>query len=71
MVKKVTAAKTIRVKVAEELLTGMDHLVQEGWFPSREYILEKALKKFLNSNRPELLERFFREDVEWGLRGGK
>ena len=49
----------------------MDNFVAEGWFPSREQILEKALKKFLNSNLPELLERHFREDVEWGLRGGK
>ncbi len=59
--------KAIRVIVPEELLVGMDDLVEEGWFPSREFIIEKALKKFLNSNRPELLERFFREDVEWGL----
>ncbi len=71
MAAKEPEAKTIRVKVPNQIIAGMDDLIKEGWFPSREYIIEKALKKFLNSNRPELLEKAILEDVEWGMRGGK
>ena len=62
--------KDIRVKISKEFVSGMDELVKDGWFPSRDYIVEKALKKFLNSNRPELLEKAILEDVKNAL-GGK
>ena len=35
----------------------------------KEDILKEALRKFLDSHRPEMMERFVREDTEWGLRG--
>jgi hypothetical protein len=34
-------------------------------------VIDLALRKSLNSHRPELLERFIREDVDWGLHGGQ
>jgi predicted nucleic acid-binding protein len=36
---------------------------------SRLFNLFEALRRFLDVHRPELLERFIREDVEWGLHG--
>ena len=59
--------KAIRIKVPEDLLTRLDELVDAGWFPSRDYVLERALRKFLDSNRPETLETFVLADVEQAL----
>lgn len=66
-----TGMKTIRAKIPDKVYGQMERLVKEGWFKSEEDILELALRKFLNVNRPELLEKSILEDVEWGLRGGK
>jgi Arc/MetJ-type ribon-helix-helix transcriptional regulator len=68
--KEVVFMKAVRVKLPEELLTRLDELVDAGWFPSRDYVLTRALRKFLDSNRPETLEKFVLEDVEQAL-GGK
>jgi Arc/MetJ-type ribon-helix-helix transcriptional regulator len=65
------ATKTIRVSLPAELIAELDERISEGWFPSRDLVLEKALKKFLNSNRPEIMEKHILEDVEWALGGGK
>ena len=61
--------KAIRELIPKELQRQIDELVELGWFPSREHIVERALQKFVNSNRPELLEKAIRDDVEWALRG--
>lgn len=63
--------KTIRAKIPDQLHRQLEKLAASGWFKSRDAIVEEALRKFLMANRPELLEQFIREDVEWGLRGGK
>ena len=65
------ATKTIRISLPAELVAELDARISEGWFPSRDLVFEKALKKFLNSNRPELMEKHILEDVEWALGGGK
>ena len=63
--------KIIRVQIPDRMYEQIETLVKEGWFRDREDIINAALRKFLEANRPELLEQFFREDVEWGLSGGK
>jgi Arc/MetJ-type ribon-helix-helix transcriptional regulator len=63
--------KVIRAKIPDQLYRQMTSLIKEGWFPNQLELVEKALRKFLNSFHPELIEKFIREDVEWGLRGGK
>jgi hypothetical protein len=30
-------------------------------------LIAEALRRFLDTHRAELMERFIREDVEWGL----
>jgi hypothetical protein len=32
-------------------------------------VFQEAIRRFLQAHRPELMERFVREDIEWGLRG--
>jgi metal-responsive CopG/Arc/MetJ family transcriptional regulator len=65
------ATKTMRVSLPGELIAELDDRISEGWFPSRDLVVEKAMKKFLNSHRPEILEKHILEDVKWALGGGK
>jgi metal-responsive CopG/Arc/MetJ family transcriptional regulator len=59
----------IEAKIPDQLDRTIDELVEQGWFKSRDHVLREALSRFLQAHRPELMEKFIREDVEWGLRG--
>ena len=61
--------KTIRAEISDQLYRQMDTLVKQGWFGSHKDVIDQALRRFLESHRPELMEKFIREDVEWGLHG--
>jgi Arc/MetJ-type ribon-helix-helix transcriptional regulator len=60
---------TIQADVPVRLLTEMQALVEAGWFRSLDELMLDALRRFVESHRTELMERFVREDVEWGLYG--
>ncbi len=61
--------KTVEARISEHLDRQIDALVERGWFQSRDKLVQEALRRFLEAHRPELMERFIREDLEWGLRG--
>lgn len=61
--------KTVQARIPDRLDRAMDALVERGWFENRNQIVQEAIRRFLEAHRPELMERFIREDVEWGLRG--
>ena len=61
--------KTIEAEISDGLDQAIDALVTGGWYTSRGQVLEEALRRFLDAHQPELMERFVRQDVEWGLRG--
>ena len=63
--------KSIEAKIPDKLNRAIDALVKQGWFPSRDEVVREAIRRFLDAHRPELMEKFIREDVEWGLRGGR
>jgi len=63
--------KTMRIRIPEKLYRQMDALVKQGWFSDQQAVVELALRKFLYSHRPEVIEQFLHEDVQWGLRAGK
>jgi Arc/MetJ-type ribon-helix-helix transcriptional regulator len=63
--------KTVQANISEEMYRRMQVLVKEGWFPDTEEIIKQALRKFLDSHDPKVLERHLQEDLEWGLRGVK
>ncbi|MBI5606009.1 MAG: CopG family transcriptional regulator [Deltaproteobacteria bacterium] len=44
-------------------------LVEEGWYRDENELLLEALRRFLDSHRPEIMDKFIRNDVEWGLHG--
>jgi Arc/MetJ-type ribon-helix-helix transcriptional regulator len=43
--------------------------IREGWFSDLNSLVAEALRRYLETHRDELAERFIRQDVEWGLRG--
>jgi Arc/MetJ-type ribon-helix-helix transcriptional regulator len=63
--------KALRIRIPEKLYRQMDALVKQGWFSDHQAVAELALRKFLNSYRPEVIEQFLHEDVQWGLRAAK
>jgi len=65
------AMKTMQTEVPEQLYKKAVALVKEGWFRDENEILSEALRRFLETHQPELMERFIREDVEWGLHGNE
>jgi Arc/MetJ-type ribon-helix-helix transcriptional regulator len=63
--------KRMRIELPDQLYRQLETLVREGWFRSRQDVVELALRKFLDSHRPEWLEKAIRDDVNWGLHGDK
>jgi Arc/MetJ-type ribon-helix-helix transcriptional regulator len=61
--------KTIQTEVPEQLYKKAQVLVKEGWFRDEKEIFSEAIRRFLDTHRPDLMEKFIREDVEWGLHG--
>jgi Arc/MetJ-type ribon-helix-helix transcriptional regulator len=60
---------TIQMILPPRLYQQIRTLVAEGWFRDESDLLFEALRRFLDVRRPELMEEFIREDVEWGLYG--
>jgi Arc/MetJ-type ribon-helix-helix transcriptional regulator len=61
--------KTVHAKITDKLDRAIELLVERGWYSNRDEVIREAIRRFLNAHRPELMERFVHEDVEWGLRG--
>ena len=61
--------KTIQTEVPEQLYKKAQMLVKEGWFRDEKDIFSEAIRRFLDTHRSGLMEKFIHEDVEWGLRG--
>jgi Arc/MetJ-type ribon-helix-helix transcriptional regulator len=61
--------KTVQTEIPENLYKGAVALAKEGWFRDEKEVISEAIRRFLESHQPELMEQFLREDVEWGLRG--
>ncbi len=64
-----TMDTTIQMTLPPRLHEQLRVLVAEGWFRDENDLLLEALRRFLEVRRPELMERFIREDIEWGLYG--
>ncbi len=61
--------RTISTEVPEQLYKKAEALVKEGWFRDEKDIFSEAIRRILDSHQSELMEKFVRDDVEWGLRG--
>ena len=64
-----TNVTTVQTTLPSHLLAQVESLVQEGWFQDMDELIADALRRFLETHRPELMERYILQDVEWGLYG--
>ena len=67
--KEIYMENLVQMELPTLLHQQMRLLVKEGWFRDETDILLEALRRFLESHRPEIMEQYIREDVEWGLNG--
>jgi len=44
-------------------------LVNEGWFRDEKDVFSEAIRRFLDTHQSELMQKFVRDDIEWGLHG--
>ena len=61
--------KTIQTEVPEQLYKKALNLVKEGWFRDEKDIFNDAIRRYLETHQPDVMEKFIRDDVEWGLHG--
>ena len=61
--------KTVQTEIPEQLFRKAMVLVQEGWFRDEKDVFSEAIRRFLDTHRPELMEKFIRDDVQLGLHG--
>lgn len=60
---------TSKIELSPKLEQGIKQLVSDGWFNSKNEIVEDAIRRFLESHSSEIMEQFAKEDIEWGLHG--
>ena len=58
--------QTIQTEVPEHLYKNIIELIKEGWFRDEKEVFSEAIRRFVDSHRPELMEKFGLNDVEWG-----
>jgi len=61
--------KTMTIECPDQLHEQLQTLVTTGWVKDANQAAVEALRRFLESHRPELMEEQLRKDVEWGLHG--
>jgi len=61
--------ETLRTEVPPKVVDALRALVAAGWYPDLDAAIRDALQRFADSHQDALMEKFVREDVEWGLRG--
>jgi len=61
--------KTIQTEIPDQLYKVANILVKEGWFRDEKEIFSEAIRRFLDSHRSELMEKYVLDDLEWGLHG--
>jgi Arc/MetJ-type ribon-helix-helix transcriptional regulator len=59
----------VQMELPTRLHQQMRLLVKEGWYRDETDILLEALRRFLEVHRPEIMEQYIREDIDWGLDG--
>jgi len=60
---------TLKVELPDKLHERLRELVAKGWFSSETDLVREAVRRFLEARAPEMMSRFIKDDVKWGLRG--
>ncbi len=64
-----TKTTTVQAELPTQLFAQLESLIKDGWFEDINDLIVDALRRYLEIHRPELMERYIWEDVEWGLHG--
>ena len=60
---------TVEAVLPTRLVAQMESLIDLGWFPDMNDLIADAVRRFLETHSPELIEHYVWQDVEWGLHG--
>jgi hypothetical protein len=60
---------TTTIQLPLRLAKEAEIYIQSGWSPDLNTLVVEALRRYLESPRMELQERFLLQDVEWALKG--
>ena len=63
--------RTIHTEVPEQLYKKAEALVKECWFRDEKEIFSEAIRRFLDTHQSKLMDKFIRDNVEWGLLGNE
>ena len=61
--------KVLQAELPDKLYEQIKLLIDAGWFQDEKSVITEAPCRFLETHKPELMEKFIKEDIEWGLRG--
>ncbi|MBW2559812.1 MAG: CopG family transcriptional regulator [Deltaproteobacteria bacterium] len=61
--------KTLQTEIPDQLYDETMALVTDGWFRDTNELFREAIRRFVDSHRTSLMEKFVRDDVKWGLDG--
>lgn len=60
---------TLTVQCPDQLAEQLDRFVKDGWATDAAETMVEALRRFLESHRPDIARAQVLADVEWGLHG--
>ena len=61
--------KTLTVECPDQLVEQLDGYVKDGWAAGVGEAVVEAIRRFLDSHRPDIARAQVLADVEWGLHG--
>lgn len=61
--------RTISTELPEKLFIDMKALIDDGWFSNKDDLIVEAIRRFVDTHHVNLMEKFIKEDIEWGLHG--
>ncbi len=64
-----TTMTEITLKVPNNMMKTIGSLIESGWYIDENELFLLALRNYLKTHSEELMTKFIKEDIEWGLRG--
>ncbi len=59
----------LKAQIPTRLREDAEKFVTDGWHRDLDELVADALRRYLDSHSEALMEKFIKEDIEWGLRG--
>jgi Arc/MetJ-type ribon-helix-helix transcriptional regulator len=60
---------TIDIQLPKQLEHGIKEFISQGWFTDEGELIREALRRYLDAHESDLMEKFIKEDIEWGING--